>query len=375
MTARCNIGQARRARGWAPHRRVRARRTPQCRQRASRCIAGLLYASGGLFRVHSSTMNFRILGPLEVSDHVGAVPLRGIKPRSVLAVLLLHANEPVSAERLAHALWGDEAPAGATKTVQVHVSRLRKALGDAAIVETTPAGYRLRVSPDELDAERFKDRVKEGQRALAAGEAERAASVLREALGLWRGPPLAGLEFEAFAQVEIAWLEEQRMAALETRIEADLALGRHAENAAELQRLVADHPTRERLVGQLMVALYRCGRQAEALEAYREAHRALVEHAGIEPGPELRRLQEAILGQSPALELRAAGSQLPGELEVAIGTPMVGRDDELSWLRMRLERARSGTATVVALIGPRGIGKTRVAAELADEARRSGAAV
>src|SRR4051794_17939078 len=161
MTARCNIGQARRARGWAPHRRVRARRTPQCRQRASRCIAGLLYASGGLFRVHSSTMNFRILGPLEVSDHVGAVPLRGIKPRSVLGVLLLHANEPVSAERLAHALWGDEAPAGATKTVQVHVSRLRKGLGGAAVVGATPGGYRLRGGPGEVGGRRVQDRGQE----------------------------------------------------------------------------------------------------------------------------------------------------------------------------------------------------------------------
>src|SRR5437773_3547925 len=160
-------------------------------------------------------MEFRILGPLEVQGELGAVALRGIKPRAVLAMLLLHANEPVSAERLALALWGEEAPAGATKTVQVHVSRLRKALGDPDAVETTPAGYRLRVRPDELDAERFRRGVAAGRQALAAGEPERAGALFEEALGLWRGAPLAELQFEPFAQAEIARLEEQRLAALE----------------------------------------------------------------------------------------------------------------------------------------------------------------
>src|SRR6187200_556976 len=141
-------------------------------------------------------MDFRILGPLEVHGDGGALPLGATKPRAVLAVLLLHANQPVSAERLAVALWGDDAPAGATRTVQVHVSRLRKALGDAEAVATTPAGYRLRVRRDELDAERFERGVEAGRRALGAGSPDQAAVLLREALALWRGPPLADLEFE-----------------------------------------------------------------------------------------------------------------------------------------------------------------------------------
>src|SRR4051794_33968925 len=159
-------------------------------------------------------MEFQILGPLEVRGARGAVALVGIKPRAVLAVLLLHANEPVSAERLALALWGEDAPAGATKTVHVYVSRLRKALGDPAAIETTPAGYRLRVRPQELDAERFEDGVEAGRRALGDGRPEQGARLLREALELWRGPPLAELEFEPFAQAEIARLGEQRLAGL-----------------------------------------------------------------------------------------------------------------------------------------------------------------
>src|SRR3954452_5286954 len=154
-------------------------------------------------------MEFRILGPIEVHGERGALALGPVKPRAVLAVLLLCANEPVSAERLALSLWGEEAPVGATRTVQVYVSRLRKALGDPEALATTPAGYRLRVCPGELDAERFERDLEAGRRALAAGDSERAGDLLRAALGLWRGPPLAELEFEPFAQVEIARLQEQ----------------------------------------------------------------------------------------------------------------------------------------------------------------------
>ena len=179
-------------------------------------------------------MDFQILGPLEVRSERGAVALGGLKPRAVLAVLLLHANEPVSAERLAVALWGEDAPAGAVKTVQVHVSRLRKALGDPEAVTTTPAGYRLRVRPGELDAERFARGVaRVGARWRRAMPSARAV-VLREALGLWRGPPLAELAFEPFAPAEIARLEEQRLVALEARVEADLARGSHAALVSEL---------------------------------------------------------------------------------------------------------------------------------------------
>ena len=319
-------------------------------------------------------MDFRILGPLEVLDDHGVVTLGGRKPRAVLAVLLLSANEPVSPERLARALWGDDAPAGAVKTVQVHVSRLRKALDHNDVLTTTPGGYCLEVQPGELDAQRFEQLVDEGRRALAAGRPEEASALLREAAGLWRGPPLADLAFEPFAQTEIDRLEEQRLAALEARVEADAAAGRHAELVPELWRLVAEHPTRERLAGQLMVALYRCGRQTEALDAYRSARGTLAGEIGVEPGPELRALQEAVLRHDPTLELRAA-ADLPHALESAATAPLAGRDDELRWLRARWQEARGGAGRLIVLAGPRGMGKTRLAAALAVEAHADGATV
>ena len=325
--------------------------------------------------VSTQPMEFLILGSLEVRNERGSVALGGVKPRAVMAVLLLHANEPVSAERLALALWGEEAPSNAVKTVQVHISRLRKALGDAGVIATTPAGYRLRVRPGELDAGRFELLVEEGRRALAAGQVNHAATVLGEALSLWRGPPLEDVAYEPFAQTEIARLEEQRLAALETRVEADLSAGRHGELLGELQRLVATYPTRERLAGQLMVALYRCGRQAEALEAYNDARRVLVTEVGLEPGPDLHRLQEAILRHDPSLELQQPAAELPRELDAAAAPPLVGRDGELAWLRKRWERAGRGAGALVTVTGPRGSGKSRMAAELAAEAHRFGATV
>ena len=237
-------------------------------------------------------------------------------------------------------MWGEDAPAGAVKTVQVHVSRLRKALGDPEAVSTTPAGYRLRVRPGELDAERFARGVAEGRRALEAGDAERAGVVLREALELWRGPALADLAFEPFAAAEIARLEEQRLVALEARVEADLARGAHAALVSELRQLRAEHPTRERLVAQLMLALYRSGRQAEALEVYRDARQMLVEDAGIEPGAELQRLHAAILRQDPSLDLpRRAGDAPPpsgGARSAGVSEP----DDRAG--RLRSARSASG---------------------------------
>jgi WD40 repeat protein/DNA-binding SARP family transcriptional activator len=319
-------------------------------------------------------MDFRVLGPLEAFSERGKVELGGPKPRAVLGVLLLHANEPVSAERLAIALEGENAPPRAPKRVQVHISRLRKALGDGDLLTREPAGYRLRVRPGELDADRFRRLFADGRRALARGQADRAAIVLREALALWRGPPLAELAFNAFEQTEIARLEEEWLAAVGARVDADLALGRHAALVGELRQLVADNPTRERLAGQLMLALYRCGRQAEALEEYREARSRLVE-VGVEPGPELRRLQMAILRQDVSLELATEAAELPRELDAATGPPLVGRDVELAWLRERWERARDGEGALVTVTGVLGIGKTRLAAELAGEAHRLGATV
>ena len=202
-------------------------------------------------------MDFRVLGPLEVRSERGAVHLGGPKPRAVLAVLLLHANEPVSSERLVAAVWGEEESYENRKSLQVSVSRLRKALGEPGIVATKGKSYEVRVRPGELDAERFERLVDDGRHALAAGHAEEAAASLREGLALWRGPALADLAVESFAETDIARLEEQRLAALETRVDADLAAGQQAALVGELRQLVADNPTRERLAGQLMLALYR----------------------------------------------------------------------------------------------------------------------
>ncbi|HEY6889917.1 MAG TPA: BTAD domain-containing putative transcriptional regulator, partial [Solirubrobacter sp.] len=318
-------------------------------------------------------LQFRILGPLEVRGERGAVAIGAGKVRVLLAVLLLRANEPVSAERLAMALWGDEAPAGAVKTVHVYVSRLRKALGDPAVIETTPAGYRLRVRPGELDLERFERGVEAGRRALAAGQPERAATLLRDALALWRGPPLAELEFESFAHAEIPRLEEQRMAAIEARVDADLAAGADARLVSELRPLLVEHPERERFAGQLMLALYRCGRQTEALEVFRDARRRLVEAVGVEPGPQLVRLHEAVLAHDASLELEAA--VLPRALDATTAPPLVGRDAELQRLREHWRAARGGTGRVVGVCGVAGIGKSRLAAELATEVHRAGGVV
>jgi predicted ATPase/DNA-binding SARP family transcriptional activator len=310
-------------------------------------------------------MEFRILGSLDVRAGAGAIGLAGAKPRALLAVLLLHANEPVSAERLAIALWGEDAPAGASKTIQVYVSRLRRALGEPGVLATTPGGYRLRVLPGELDADRFKRLAAEGHRALADGAPDRAARLLREALSLWRGPALVDVAYEAFAQAEIERLEEERLAALEARVEADLELARHAELAGELAQLVAAHPLRERLHAQLMLALYRTGRQADALEAYRAARRVFVEELGIEPSPELRGLEEAILKHDAAVQAPAPparGSEPRTGRVPAPLTRTVGREREV---RELVEWFGRDDLRLVTLTGPGGVGKTRLSVEVA----------
>jgi len=319
-------------------------------------------------------MEFLILGPIEVRTDAGPVELGGIKPRAVLAVLLLHPNEPVSAERLALALWGEDAAEGSVKTVQVYISRLRKALGDPAAVTTTAAGYSLRVLRGELDSERFEDLVEEA-REIVDAQPEEAGALLREALALWRGPALAELALEPFVGTEIARLEEQRLAALELRIDADLAASRHAEVVGELAQLVVAHPIRERFAAQLMLALYRCGRQTEALEAYARARRVLVAEVGVEPGPELRDLHEAILRQDVALAPQPVDGELPAALDTTPAKPLAGRDDEVAWLQSRWSRARAGSGAIVAIVGPAGVGKSRLAAELASAVHGTGAAI
>ncbi len=249
-------------------------------------------------------MEFCVLGPLEARRDGLPVALGGTKQRALLAVLLLHAGEVVSTDRLIDELWGDEPPPTASHTVQVFVSRLRKALGEGgAALVTAPPGYVARLEPDALDLDRFEHLVTQGRASLAGGDAAAAGARLREALGLWRGPALADFAYEAFAQAAIARLEELRLSALADRVEADLALGRHHDVIGELEALVAEHPMRERFLSQLMLALYRSGRQADALECYQEARRALVEELGIDPGPALQRLERAILMQEAELEL------------------------------------------------------------------------
>jgi DNA-binding SARP family transcriptional activator len=243
-------------------------------------------------------MEFRILGPLEVVDRGRSLTLGGSRQRTLLALLLTRANEVVSVDALIDALWGARPPAAAANALQYHVSQLRKALGAGETIVTREPGYTVRVEADQLDLLRFERLIAEAEQAPA----DRAARLLTEALALFRGPPLVDLADEPFAQPEIHRLEEIRLTALERRLEADLALGRHAAVIPELEALVREHPFRERLRGALMRALYGAGRQADALAAYREARQALVDELGVEPGPALQELERAILRHDPALD-------------------------------------------------------------------------
>ncbi len=248
-------------------------------------------------------MDVRILGPFEVREDGRGLDLGGPRPRALLAVLVLRGGEVVPSERLVDELWGERPPRSANHLLHVYVSSLRKHIG-ARLITRTP-GYLLELEGDELDAGRFERLLGEGRRLLARGDFEGASATLGESLGLWRGPALADFAYEPFAQAEIARLEELRFVAGEERIEADLALGRHAELVGELEALVAESPLRERPRAQLMLALYRSGRQAEALEAYRKTRRVLVEEIGIEPGSSLKALEQAILRHDASLELKA----------------------------------------------------------------------
>jgi DNA-binding SARP family transcriptional activator/ABC-type branched-subunit amino acid transport system substrate-binding protein/streptogramin lyase len=248
-------------------------------------------------------VEFLILGPLEARRSGRPISFGGGKQRALLALLLLNANETVSTERLIDELWGERPPATAAKIVQNYVSRLRSAIAADGVLVTHGSGYELRVKAGETDVDRFEERLAAGRHALARGEAQEASRTLREALALWRGPALSDFTLEDFAQSEIARLEERRLVALEERIEADLALGRHRDLVGELETLIAEHPFRERLRGQLMVALYRSGRQSEALHAFQDARKRLSEELGLEPGPALQRLEHAILQQDRSLDL------------------------------------------------------------------------
>ena len=301
---------------------------------------------------------FRLLGPLAVTVEGEPLALGGQKRRALLAALLLEANRIVSRDRLIDALWGEEPPDTARNTIQVYVSQLRKLLPEGTL-ETAPPGYRLAVDPEAIDLFRFIQLTQQARAALTVGNASDAAETLREALALWRGPALADLAWEPLAQGEVVRLEELRLAALEDRIDADLALGRHGQLIGELESLVAEHPLRERLRAQLMLSLYRSGRQADALAVYQRARKALVDELGIEPGEALRKLERAILAQDPSLEPPVTGMS-PRRLPTP-ATPLLGRERELAALA---DVVRDDTTRLVTLTGTGGIGKTRLGLEL-----------
>ncbi len=317
-------------------------------------------------------MEFRILGPLEVLDNDRALQLGSRKQRTLLALLVLHAGKVVSRDRLIDDLWHGEPPPAADATLRSHISRLRSVLG-ASRLPSQPPGYLLVLARDEVDAARFEQLLAQGRAALAEGHAAEAASVLRSALALWRGSALADVAYESFAQSEIARLEDLRLAVLEERIEADLALSRHADLVGELEALVAEHPLRERLRGQLMLALYRSGRQAEALDSYQELRRLLTDELGLEPSEAIKDLQREILCHDPAL---SAPTQLEaGVAPQTLGGPFVGRERELRELLGGLDETLAGEGRLFLISGEPGIGKSRLVEQLTRSARGRGADV
>ena len=313
-------------------------------------------------------MEFRILGPLQAWKDGAALPLRGERQRMLLAILLLDANKVVSADRLCEELWHGRPPDSAPTALQGHVLELRKLLepervrgSPYRVLVTERPGYVLRVEPDDVDLHRFRRLLDEGREALTRQSPRVASRLLRDALALWRGPPLGDLSFGTSLRVEIDALEELRLTALELRIEAELALGRHADLVGELRGLISEQPLRERLRAQLMLALYRSGRQADALAAYRHAREMLVEELGIEPARALQELEHAILMQDPALELEAPDTAAETNVPVPANR-LVGRDSEVSATCELLHRP---DVRLLTLTGAGGSGKSRLALEVA----------
>jgi DNA-binding SARP family transcriptional activator len=304
-------------------------------------------------------VEYRILGPLEVVDEGEPVALGRLKERLVLAILLLHANEFVARERLIDELWGESPPPTARKAVNVYVSQLRKVLvrNGRDPITTADGGYRLEVDAERLDAAHLQQLLATARERAAAGELEAAVGLLREALDLWLGPTLAGLLLESHGRDEIAQLDEMRLTALMDRIDCDLALGRHEQVLGELQVLVGEHPLRERLRAQQMLALYRAGRQAEALEAYQQAREVLVEELGIEPSPALQRLQQGILRHDPSLETAsgtaAANGLAPTRPFREQGTAL--DEQRARWPRVRVRRRYLAAAALVLLAAAAGL--------------------
>jgi DNA-binding SARP family transcriptional activator len=311
-------------------------------------------------------MEFRILGPLEAADGATPARLTGGRQRALLALLLIHADRVVAIDRLVDDLWGEQVPETAQKMVQVYVSRLRKQL-PPGVLRTLPPGYLVDLDGHSLDLRRFEQLEEQGRAALAQGRAEEAAHRLREALALWRGPALAEFE-EPFAPLESSRLEEQRLACLEERIEADLALARHSELVGELDALVGRHRHRERLRGQLMLALYRSGRQAEALESYQSFRRMLGDELGIEPSTRLKDLHRRMLQQDPSLDPAAGSSHAVRRLTAGgeasprpeADVSLHGRQRELDRLAQVFAGALAGERQLAFVTGDAGIGKTTI---------------
>ena len=343
-----------------------------------------------------ASIRYAVLGPVQLRDRGRVLPAGGPRQIALLAYLLLNPNRAVSADELIDAMWGEQDARGALKRLQVAITRLRKALESAGrepALRTVAGGYLLEVAPGERDSDVFETRLEDGRRALHGGAAPSAAARLREALRLWQGSAFAQVAYQPFAQTEIRRLEELRLAALELRLEADLQLGRHAELVGELDALVVANPTRERLAGQLMLALYRSGRQVDALDAYQRVRARLSADLGLEPGPELKALQHAILEQAPTLDLVAlpdAGAApaprpraaqqpvappLPAVLAAGARGPFVGRDASLRRLSDVLDEAAAGGRRLLLLSGEPGLGKTRLATEFAHRAHARGATV